>query len=123
VASVAIGGVIRAMRLERGIGATELAEKAGVGRVTLSRIENGRMQPTTETLERIASGLGVTVSEIHQRAEAAPSSKGEAVLLMLFRSMPLDRQRWVLQSLAALAAGMETTGPFPAPDEVLVGVG
>lgn len=47
-----------------------LAEKSGVGRVTLSGIKNGRIaliQP--DTLGKIACALGVDVTEIIEKEE------------------------------------------------------
>ena len=46
----------------RGLLMEELAEKLGVTRITLTRNINGN--PTIETLERIASALGVPVTEL-----------------------------------------------------------
>jgi transcriptional regulator with XRE-family HTH domain len=44
----------------------------------LSRIERGIQGYSPETLERIAVALGVTVSELHRRMEAAVQSGGKS---------------------------------------------
>ena len=49
---------------EKGIQMQELAEKLGITRITLTRNISGN--PTIETLEKIASGLGVPVSELFE---------------------------------------------------------
>lgn len=47
---------------EKGITVSQLAEKMGIKQESLSRAINGN--PTLETLERIASALGVDVPEL-----------------------------------------------------------
>ncbi len=39
-----------------------LADKSGVGFVTIARIETGRQVPTLDTLARLAKALNVTVA-------------------------------------------------------------
>jgi DNA-binding XRE family transcriptional regulator len=41
---------------------TELAEKAGTSQVVISRLENGRMNPSVNLLKRVAKGLGKHVT-------------------------------------------------------------
>ena len=44
---------------------TELAERSGVGRVTISRLESGELKETTiGTLAKLAEALGVSVDEL-----------------------------------------------------------
>jgi len=42
----------------------ELARRAGVGYVTVSRIEHGQLSPTVAMLEKLAKGLGITVRDL-----------------------------------------------------------
>jgi len=55
----------RVARVRKGEGMTqkELSKSAGVGRVTISRIENGEQSPQYSTLEKLAEALGVEVSQ------------------------------------------------------------
>lgn len=55
-----IGGRIAVERGRLGLTQWQLARRAGIGRVTLVRIENGQQDPTVTTLVRIADALGVT---------------------------------------------------------------
>ena len=56
---------IKEARLEQGLTQEELAEKSGISRVTISGLESGKLVvTTTDTLIKIASALGRTVSEI-----------------------------------------------------------
>lgn len=57
-----IGRRIRALREERGISLSALARAAGVGKATLSGLENGTRNPTLETLWAITAELGVPLA-------------------------------------------------------------
>src|SRR5688572_6553251 len=57
-----IGQQVRALRIASGASGGELACSAGVSSSMLSRIERGLVSPSVETLDRIATGLGVPVS-------------------------------------------------------------
>jgi transcriptional regulator with XRE-family HTH domain len=64
---------LRALRAERGLTLEELATRAGVGRSTISLIERAEASPTAAVLNRLATGLGVTLASLFEPAEAAPS--------------------------------------------------
>jgi transcriptional regulator with XRE-family HTH domain len=51
--------LLRHWRERRGYSVRELAKRAGVGFVTVSRIENDRMSPTVAMLEKLARALGI----------------------------------------------------------------
>jgi len=53
----AIRAIIGA-RIESNMTQQQLAEKTGIRRSNISRIENGTSSPTVETLARIAAGMG-----------------------------------------------------------------
>jgi len=73
-----IGQVIREIREARKATLEEIAFAADTNASNLSRIERGKQGYSTETLERIASALGVTVSELHLRTEAVSKAAGKA---------------------------------------------
>jgi len=50
---------LRQFRNERGLSQRSLAEKAGISREYLARLEAGRQDPTLSTLEKLARALGV----------------------------------------------------------------
>lgn len=72
-----IGQVIREIREARQATLEEIAFHADTNASNLSRIERGKQGYSKETLERIASALGVTVSELYLRAEVGGSPPGE----------------------------------------------
>jgi transcriptional regulator with XRE-family HTH domain len=55
---------LKALRERRGMTQKQLAEKSGVGRSHLARLETGRQDPTLSTLERLAKALGVKVGRL-----------------------------------------------------------
>ena len=60
-----IGARIRSLRRERGVSLSALARDAGVGKATLSGLEDGsRGNPTIETLYAIAGRLGVPIGAL-----------------------------------------------------------
>lgn len=60
-----MGYKIRETRESIGMSQTELSEKSGVSRGTISALENGTERvTTTKTLVRIANALGTTVDHI-----------------------------------------------------------
>ena len=56
-----MGKDIRALRLQRGKSQTELAAAAGITIANMSRIEAGKLSVGLDTLNKIASALGVTL--------------------------------------------------------------
>ncbi|GAB2834834.1 XRE family transcriptional regulator [Actinocorallia aurea] len=59
-----IGRRIRALRGVRGLSLSELAQRAGVGKATLSALEAGTRNPTIETLYAIAAQLDVPLAAL-----------------------------------------------------------
>ena len=60
----AIGARIRELRRSAGLTQEALALAAGIGRVTLVRIENGEQSPRYETLASLAQALGRPMAEL-----------------------------------------------------------
>jgi|BioPla2DNA2_1021312.scaffolds.fasta_scaffold08829_5 ribosome-binding protein aMBF1 (putative translation factor) len=53
-----IARAIIAARLESGMTQAELAKKAELPQSNISRLESGNFNPTVQTLEKVAAGLG-----------------------------------------------------------------
>jgi transcriptional regulator with XRE-family HTH domain len=56
-----IGTKLRALRSERGLSISDLAARAGVSAGIISQIERGKSNPSVKTLQRIRTGLGVSL--------------------------------------------------------------
>ncbi|MFA6397984.1 MAG: helix-turn-helix transcriptional regulator [Candidatus Paceibacterota bacterium] len=59
-----MGENLRKLRLKNKLSQGDLAKMINVNRAYISNIENGRMNPTLSTLEKIAGALGVSSSEL-----------------------------------------------------------
>lgn len=73
-----IAGRVRALRADLGLTLDALAAKCEVSRSMLSLIERGESSPTAVVLEKIATGLGVSLATLFDdaRAPASPVSRG-----------------------------------------------
>ncbi len=56
-------------RQARGLSVNALAERSGVSRAMIAKVERREAQPTAVLLARLASALGMTLSELVTRAE------------------------------------------------------
>ena len=81
-----IGRRIQTRRLEQGITQEKLAERAGISVVYLSKIENGRVYPTLETLSNICTELDIELAEILTNTEIARKDYANERVLELFNS-------------------------------------
>ena len=59
-----IGGRIRVLRTEKALTQKQLGDLCGMADSAIRRYESNRGNPTQETLQRIASALGVSVSDL-----------------------------------------------------------
>jgi transcriptional regulator with XRE-family HTH domain len=55
---------LQALRTKRGLSQRELAEKSGISREYIARLETARQDPTLSTLEKLAKALGVKVAAL-----------------------------------------------------------
>jgi transcriptional regulator with XRE-family HTH domain len=55
---------LQALRNKRGLSQRELAERSGVSREYIARLETARQDPTLSTLEKLAKALGVKVARL-----------------------------------------------------------
>jgi transcriptional regulator with XRE-family HTH domain len=65
-----IAGRVRDLRAERGLTLDALARRSGVSRSMISLVERGESSPTAVVLDRLAAGLGVTMSTLFAEAPA-----------------------------------------------------
>jgi transcriptional regulator with XRE-family HTH domain len=88
---------LRRLRIARRLSLSELARATTMSKATLSGIENGRANPTVETLAALAAALGVSVVELLDepapgevrvvRATVAGSVDGEGVERRLLETL------------------------------------
>ncbi|WP_085215013.1 helix-turn-helix transcriptional regulator [Streptomyces sp. Amel2xC10] len=74
----ALGVRLRGLRTEAGLTGAVLAQRAGVGQPTVSKVETGRMVPSADVLGRLSNALGLDASTAQEvrdllvAVEAAP---------------------------------------------------
>jgi transcriptional regulator with XRE-family HTH domain len=61
-----LGMRIAFLREQRGLSQLELAIRAGVSKSYVSDLENGRRNPSIKVLQKVASGLGVSLEKLFQ---------------------------------------------------------
>jgi transcriptional regulator with XRE-family HTH domain len=66
-----IGLRARQIRIARGEAQEAVARRADIATTTLNRIENGRNQPSLDTVVRLAAALEVSVTELMDTTTAA----------------------------------------------------
>jgi transcriptional regulator with XRE-family HTH domain len=66
----AIATVVERARQERGWSTQELADRSGVSRSMISKIEREAVQPTAVLLGRLSGALGLTLTDLLGQAEA-----------------------------------------------------
>ena len=79
------------VREARGLNQSELAEKVGVNRASISHYEAGKRSPETETLRKLANVLGVPRSYFFKRMEI--ESGGTLFYRSLASATKTDRRR------------------------------
>lgn len=75
-----IGARIKELRAERDLTLDALAERADVSRAMLSRIERGESSPTAQLMNKVCSGLDITLSALFAETvePASPLTRREA---------------------------------------------
>jgi hypothetical protein len=66
--------VVRALRIRKGLTQSELAQRGGVVDATISRIERGRLHPSTAVIRRLAAALEVSVESLVDGGSPPPES-------------------------------------------------
>lgn len=79
---------IKQLRSEFSLTQEELAERSGLFRTYMSRIESGLANPTLTVLHALAQGLGVDIAELLSPPAAAPKP-----LAKVRSSQPISRGR------------------------------
>ena len=69
--SASLAATVQSARQSRDLSVNALAERSGVSRAMIGKIERGEAQPTAVLLGRLSGALGMTLSELVARAEGA----------------------------------------------------
>lgn len=66
----AIAATVRHLRLQAGLSITELAQRVGISKAMLSKIENAQTSASLATVGKLAQGLDVPVTTLFREADA-----------------------------------------------------
>lgn len=67
--SDSLAATLRDARRDQDFSASALADRSGVSRAMIGKVERGEAQPTAALLGRLSAALGLTLSELVARAE------------------------------------------------------
>lgn len=67
---------LRRLRLAQFLSQAELARRSGLHSLTISRLETGRVKPSTRTVRALAITLSVTPGELATPEEVAEADRG-----------------------------------------------
>lgn len=81
-----IGSRIKAARKAANLTQEALAEQVNLSTVYLSRIENGKVFPTLETLASLCSALGVSLGWLFSGIEVEKKDYGNDQVVALFQA-------------------------------------
>ena len=110
--ALALGGAIRGRREAQGLSQRTVAERVGLSRTTISRIETGEQVPTLETLDRIAKALDCPPHLfLAEASSGGRSSRRDAMEMLvvdrLLGSLQRSERRLSIAVLRTLVAGLE----------------
>ena len=74
-----VSSVIQKTRQRAGLTQADLAQRVGTTQSAISRLENGRVRPSLETIERLAKACGATL-DLRLRTSEAPTAEFESNL-------------------------------------------
>ena len=83
---------IKDIRTRKGLTQSEVASALGVSSVVYSRYENGKRQPSIDTLVQMADIFGVTVDYLLGRQDIEGSTLSEYELNLLIASRNADER-------------------------------
>lgn len=98
------GKKLKSIRENKKISIYRLSQDTGISQGHISDLENGRNQPTIETLRKILVPLGITLAEFfNENKDVSYLNERETKLLTQFRNMPDDKAELFLQLGKALS--------------------
>lgn len=98
-----IGDRIKQRRMELDWSQRDLANKMGYNHSTITRIETGKIDISQSRVKQFSEVLGVSIAYLMGWEEETPEklelNEGEEMLLDLFRRVPVESQRMVLDMI------------------------
>lgn len=118
-----IGHLVRKERIAQHLSAQTVADRAGINKSTLIRIENGDIaNPTVDSLKHIGDVLDIPVADLYTAAGWLPSSQLPTPAIYLkakFKHLPPSAIAEIETHIERIAATHDraASGPQPGEDE------
>lgn len=96
-----IGERIRKMRKEKRYSIMDIRDLTGLSKSTISEVENDKSNPTTETLQKIAKALGVSVDTFFKEE----TDQEEIPALPVEFTTPQEAMEFILKQPAIMGFG------------------
>lgn len=97
------GEKLKYLRESKKISIYRLSQETGISQGHISDLENGRNQPTIDTLSRLLVPLGITLADFfNEKGEVSVLSDKEKELVKNFRTLPDDKAELYYQLGKAL---------------------
>lgn len=98
-----IGERISALRKSKNISIYRISQETGISQNHIRDIEQGRRNPSVDTLSRLIVPLGITLSELfNENIQASFLTKEERALVENFRTLPDNKAALLLEMSAVL---------------------
>lgn len=97
-----LGENLKRIREDRGLSQDELAERCGISKSQISKLEVGRQKnPELETVVALSTALGISIEELVFGAEGP---NGMKYMLNAIETLPVNKQATVKELIAAFVA-------------------
>ncbi|MFD9717419.1 helix-turn-helix domain-containing protein [Streptomyces sp. NPDC059076] len=87
----ALGARLRALRADAGMTGAVLAVRAGIGQPTVSKVENGRMVPSVDVLDRLSRALDLDEAVSGELRDLLAAVEGASVTVLDGSASRLDQ--------------------------------
>lgn len=103
-----LGPQVKALRRDLGLTLQQVSERSGVSVSTLSKIENGRISGTVNTMLKVARGLGVLFDRLleHSEQERQPTARLVQTKAAGVKAFPTDFYDYYVHSSDLLGRRM-----------------
>lgn len=97
------GRRLKEVRENKKMSIYRLSQISGISQGHISDLENGRNQPTIDTLKRLLDPIGITLSDFfNENGNAVILSEREKEIITNFRMLPAEKAELYLQLGIAL---------------------
>jgi len=90
-----LGEFVQAKRKELRLSQRALSEKAQVSRTALTKLEAGDVIPETQTLEKLATAMGMPLSKLLDMVQGRATKEGKDNIVAIIEQLPSGKRKLV----------------------------